>query len=236
MTSTRFAVACFIGLSIGHARAQSPRFDVIVRHGTVIDGSGNPRYDADIGVRNGFVMAIGDLAAATAATEINARGLFVTPGFINIHSHASPDALPTAVNMLTQGVTTEIFNADGNGPLDIAQQMSALAAPGLALNIGGYIGFNAAWQSVNGNTDKRPTPAEIDRMRALIAKGLEQGAWGVSAGLDYKPGYFARTEEVIKIVEVARSARTNFTNHDRITPESNYSSKAGVAETVAIGQ
>ena len=236
MTSTRLAVACLIGLSIGHAQAQSPRFDVIVRHGTVIDGSGNPRYDADIGVRNGFIMAIGDLAAATAATEINARGLFVTPGFINIHSHASPDALPTAVNMLTQGVTTEIFNADGNGPLDIAQQMSALAAPGLALNIGGYIGFNAAWQSVNGNTDKRPTPAEIDRMRALIAKGLEQGAWGVSAGLDYKPGYFARTEEVIKIVEVARSARTNFTNHDRITPESNYSSKAGVAETVAIGQ
>lgn len=236
MTSTRLAVACFIGLSIGHAQAQSPRFDVIVRHGTVIDGSGNPRYDADIGVRSGFIMAIGDLAAATAATEINARGLFVTPGFINIHSHASPDALPTAVNMLTQGVTTEIFNADGNGPLDIAQQMSALAAPGLALNIGGYIGFNAAWQSVNGNTDKRPTPAEIDRMRALIAKGLEQGAWGVSAGLDYKPGYFARTEEVIKIVEVARSARTNFTNHDRITPESNYSSKAGVAETVAIGQ
>ena len=236
MTSTRLAVACLIGLSIGHAQAQSPRFDVIVRHGTVIDGSGNPRYDADIGVRNGFIMAIGDLAAATAATEINARGLFVTPGFITIHSHASPDALPTAVNMLTQGVTTEIFNADGNGPLDIAQQMSALAAPGLALNIGGYIGFNSAWQSVNGNADQRPTPAEIDRMRALLATGLEQGAWGVSAGLDYKPGYFARTEEVIKIVEVARSARTNFTNHDRITPESNYSSKAGVAETVAIGQ
>ena len=236
MTSTRLAVACLIGLSISHAQAQSPRFDVIVRHGTVIDGSGNPRYDADIGVRNGFIMAIGDLAAATAATEINARGLFVTPGFINIHSHASPDALPTAVNMLTQGVTTEIFNADGNGPLDIAQQMSALAAPGLALNIGGYIGFNSAWQSVNGNADQRPTPAEIDQMRALIATGLEQGAWGVSAGLDYKPGYFARTEEVIKIVEVARSARTNFTNHDRITPESNYSSKAGVAETVAIGQ
>ena len=162
--------------------------------------------------------------------------MFVTPGFINIHSHASPDALPTAVNMLTQGVTTEIFNADGNGPLDIAQQMATLAAPGLAVNIGGYIGFNSAWQSVNGTADKRPTPAEIDQMRGLIAKGLEQGAWGVSAGLDYKPGYFARTEEVIKVVDVARSARTNFTNHDRITPESNYSSKVGVAETVAIGQ
>lgn len=236
MNLTRIALACLVCVSAGHAQAPSPDFDIVIRHGTVIDGSGNPRYDADIGIRNGFILAIGDLAAATAATEIEARGLFVTPGFINIHSHASPDALSTAVNMLTQGVTTEIFNADGNGPLDIAQQMNTLAAPGIAVNIGGYIGFNAAWQTVNGDADKRPVPEEIARMRALIAKGLEDGAWGVSAGLDYKPGYFARTEEVIKIVDVARTARTNFTNHDRITPESNYSSKVGVAETVAIGQ
>jgi N-acyl-D-aspartate/D-glutamate deacylase len=160
----------------------------------------------------------------------------VTPGFINIHSHASPDALPSAVNMLTQGVTTEIFNADGAGPVDIARQMNALAAPGLGVNIGGYIGFNTIWQTVVGNTDRRPTPDETERMRALIAAGLEQGAWGVSAGLDYKPGYFARTEEVIGVVNAARAARTNFTNHDRITPESNYSSKVGIDETIAIGQ
>lgn len=236
MIRSRLAILCLLGWSIVDLGAQPPGFDVVIRHGTVLDGSGNPRYDADLGIRNGFVVAIGDLTAASGAAEIEARGLFVTPGFINIHSHASPDALPTAVNMLTQGVTTEIFNADGNGPLDLAQQMAALAAPGLAVNIGGYIGFNAVWQSINGSADKRPTPSEIDQMRALIAKGLEQGAWGVSAGLDYKPGYFARTEEVIKIVDVARPARTNFTNHDRITPESNYSSKVGVTETVAIGQ
>ena len=236
MTPLRIALTCLACVAVGHGQAPPPTYDVIVRHGTVLDGSGNPRYDADIGVRNGVIIAIGDLSAATGATEIEAHGLFVTPGFINIHSHASPDALPTAVNMLTQGVTTEIFNADGNGPLDIGQQMSTLAAGGLAVNIGGYIGFNSAWQTVNGSADKRPTPTEIDQMRALIAKGLEQGAWGVSAGLDYKPGYFARTEEVIKVVGVARQARTNFTNHDRITPESNYSSKVGVAETVAIGQ
>ncbi len=236
MNAIRIALASLVLVAAGHAQSPSPAFDTIVRHGTVIDGSGNPRYEADLAVRNGFIVAIGDLASATAATEIEARGLFVTPGFINIHSHASAAALPTAVNMLTQGVTTEIFNADGNGPLDLAQQMSTLAGAGLAVNIGGYIGFNAAWQSVNGNADKRPTPGEIDQMRALIAKGLAEGAWGVSAGLDYKPGYFARTEEVIRIVDVARPARTNFTNHDRITPESNYSSKVGVTETVAIGQ
>lgn len=216
--------------------AQAPAFDTIIRGGTVIDGSGNPRFTADVGIRNGFIVAVGDLAAGIATETIDAKGLVVAPGFINIHSHASADALPTAVNMLTQGVTTEIFNADGNGPLDVAGQMAKLSAPGLALNIGGYIGFNAIWQTVVGNADRRPTPDEIQRMRGMISAGLEQGAWGVSAGLDYKPGYFAKTEEVIRIVDVARHARTNFTNHDRITPESNFSSKVGISETLAIGE
>jgi N-acyl-D-aspartate/D-glutamate deacylase len=216
--------------------AQSQSFDIVIRNGTVIDGSGNPRFDADVGIRNGFIAAVGDLAQATATTQIDARGLFVTPGFINIHSHASADALPTAVNMLTQGVTSEIFNADGAGPLDLAQQLNTLAVSGLAVNIGGYIGFNSAWTAVVGNADRRPSADEIQRMRAMIATGLSQGAWGVSAGLDYKPAYFARTEDVITIVDVARPSRTNFTNHDRVTPESNFSSKAGITETLVIGQ
>jgi N-acyl-D-amino-acid deacylase len=226
----------FVLLLAGAAlHGQGQPFDLIIRNGTVIDGSGNPRFDGDVAIRNGFIMAVGDLGSATAAKQIDARGMFVTPGFINIHSHAAAEGLPTAVNMLTQGVTTEIFNADGNGPLDLAQQMHTLAAAGLAVNIGGYIGFNAAWSTVVGNADRRPSPEEIQRMRGLIAAGLGAGAWGVSAGLDYKPGYFARTEEVIQVVDVARPYRTNFTNHDRITPESNYSSKAGVSETMAIG-
>lgn len=215
---------------------QSAPYDIVIRHGTVIDGSGTPRFDADIGIRNGFIVAIGNLAGAAAISEFEAKGLFVAPGFINIHSHASPDALSTAVNMLTQGVTTEIFNADGSGAVDLTQQLQAVAKSGLAVNLGGYIGFNTVWQTVVGTTDRRPTSAEIDRMRGMIASGLDQGAWGVSAGLDYKPGYFAKTEEVVRIVEVAREARTNFTNHDRVTPESNFSSKAGITETLAIGE
>ena len=105
------AALALVGITV-HGQAES--FDIIIRDGTVIDGSGNPRYDADVGIKGGFILAIGDLDGATAATQIDALGLFVTPGFINIHSHAAANALPTAVNMLTQGVTTEIVNSDGS--------------------------------------------------------------------------------------------------------------------------
>ena len=223
-------------LGVAFAPAQPAKFDAIIRNGTILDGSGNPRFEADIAIRSGLVVEVGKLPAAIAAEEIDAKGMFVAPGFINIHSHASPDALATAVNMLTQGVTTEIFNADGSGAVDLAAQLTRVSAPGLAVNLGGYIGFNAVWQNVVGSADRRPTPEETERMRSMISAGLDQGAWGVSAGLDYKPGYYARTEEVIKVVDVAKSARTNFTNHDRVTPESHFSSKAGIDETVAIGE
>jgi N-acyl-D-amino-acid deacylase len=232
----RVFVAAVCASTLSAQQPSEPRFDLIIRHGTVFDGSGFGRYRADVAISNGFIARVGDLADARAATEIDASGLYVAPGFINIHSHASVDALPTAENMLTQGVTTEILNPDGGGGVDLTQQLARASAAGLALNIGAYIGFNSVWTQVMGPADRRASPEEIDRMRALVVKGLEAGAWGVSAGLDYKPAYYAQVEEVIRVVEPAGRWRTNFPNHDRLTPESNYSSKAGVAETIAIGE
>jgi N-acyl-D-aspartate/D-glutamate deacylase len=216
--------------------AQAPAYDVILRHGTIVDGSGLPRYRADVGIADGSIARIGDLSGAHAALELDADGLIVAPGFINTHSHATPEGLPTAANMLTQGVTTEILNADGSGPLDIREQLNDAAGRGLAVNVGANIGFNTVWATVVGSADRRATADEIARMRTLIVDGLVHGAWGVSAGLDYKPAYFAQGEEVIRIVEAARPWRTNFTNHDRVTPESGYSSRAGMVETIAIGE
>ncbi len=211
------------------------RFDLIIRGGTVVDGTGAPRYRADVAIAGGSIARVGDLGDARAEREIDARGLFVAPGFINIHSHATPDGLVTARNVLTQGVTTEILNADGSGPLDLGAQLASATERGLAVNIGANIGFNSVWTQVVGQTDRRPTAAEVERMRGLVAAGLTAGAWGVSAGLDYKPAYFAQTEDVVRVVDVARSSRTYFANHDRVTPESGFSSLAGMAETIDIG-
>jgi N-acyl-D-amino-acid deacylase len=235
----RVAALAMVLVSCAGVRAflgqQGPAFELIVRHGTVVDGTGAPRYRADVAIANGFVARVGDLSTDRAAVELDATGLYVAPGFINIHSHAAPDALPTAENMLTQGVTTEIVNPDGGGFTDLTQQLADASRNGLAVNLGAYIGFNSVWSTVVGDADRRPTAADIAKMRAMIVNGLDHGAWGVSAGLDYKPAYYAQLEDVVRVVEPAAIWRTNFPNHDRLTPESNFSSHAGVSETIAIG-
>jgi N-acyl-D-aspartate/D-glutamate deacylase len=219
--------------------APSPRvtpFDVILRGGSVLDGTGRPAYRADVGVARSRIAKIGDLSRDSGATVVDVSGLVVAPGFINIHSHASPAALPTAANMLKQGVTTEILNPDGSGPLDIAAQLAAAESTSPAVNVGAYAPFNSAWASVVGNTDRRPTADQITQITALVQRGLEAGAWGVSAGLDYKPAYYAKTDEVIATLSPLRGWRTNFPNHDRLTPEAGFSSLAAMRETIEIGE
>ena len=222
-----------IGASV-FTQSQPAAYDVILRGGTIYDGTGGRPYTADVAVINGRIAAIGNLADRRADAELDVRRLYVAPGFINIHSHPIQDGLTRAYNMLTQGVTTEIVNPDGGGPLEIAAQLARVSAAGLALNLGAYVGFNSAWSRVVGTTNRRPTADEIEQMRELLLRGLQDGAWGVSSGLDYKPAYFAQIEDVVRVVSVAAPWRTNFTNHDRITPESNFSSRTGVAETLTI--
>ncbi|GAB5552362.1 MAG: D-aminoacylase [Saprospiraceae bacterium] len=212
------------------------QYDIILRNGTIVDGSGQAAYVGDVGIRGEQIAALGKLGNATSEQEIDLSDLVIAPGFINIHSHAQVEALPTAVNMLSQGVTTEIMNADGRSPLDIRQQMKSLDSAGLALNIGGMIGFNSVWGETVGTEDKRPTEAQIKLMQAQIKQGLEDGAWGVSAGLDYVPGYYAKTSEVINVLKPFKDWKLVFSNHDRLTPESNFSSIAGMSETIEIGE
>jgi N-acyl-D-aspartate/D-glutamate deacylase len=213
-----------------------PAYDLVIRNGTVVDGSGNPRFEGDIAVAGGAIVAVGELGTVKGREELDATGLVVAPGFINIHSHAVPGDLPTAVNMLSQGVTSEIINADGGGPIDLGTQLNSLASGGLALNVGMMIGFNSVWREVVGLEERRPSASEIQAMQSLILSGLQSGAWGVSAGLDYVPGYYATTEEVIEILSPFSDWGVVFANHDRLTPESNFSSIAGMSETLAIGE
>ena len=206
----------------------------MLRGGKVFDGTGLPGVVADVAVRDGHIAAIGDLSRDTGRTEISARGLVVAPGFINIHGHPQADAAATARNMLFQGVTTEIGNADGLGSIDLTAQLRDMASHGLATNLGLYIGFNAAWSATVGPSDRRATDDEIRVMRNVMSTGLESGAWGISAGLDYKPAYFAPRDQVVAVVSAGSRWRTNFPNHERLTPESGYSGLTGIRETIEI--
>ena len=202
----------------------------------MIDGTGRAAFHADIGIAGSRIAKIGNLSGDSATTVIDASGLVVAPGFINIHSHAVPAGLPKAANMLRQGVTTEIVNSDGGGPLDITRGLFAAESASLAVNVGAYAPFNSAWARVVGNTDRRPTTEEITQVTALLETALEAGAWGVSAGLDYKPAYYATTAEVVAALTPLRGWRTNFTNHDRLTPETGFSSLVAMQETIEIGE
>ncbi len=231
--SRLIGIVVFLLLS---ACSEEPAYDLILRGGTIVDGSGGPAYVGDVAIRGEAIAAIGDLATVRAREEIDLTGLVVAPGFVNIHSHAEADGLPSAVNMLSQGVTTEIINADGAGPVAIAQQLGQLGRAGLALNVGAMIGFNSVWREVVGLDDIRPSATQIESMQSLLAQGIQDGAWGVSAGLDYVPGYYARTEEVIDVLQPLAGRRLVFANHDRVTPESGFSSIAGMRETIEIGE
>lgn len=211
-------------------------YDLILRGGTIVDGSGAESYQGDVAINGDQIAAIGQLSSISGLTEIDVSGLVVAPGFVNIHSHDRGNALSTAINMISQGITTEIMNSDGSSPTDINEQFDSYMQNGLALNVGGFIGFNSVWFEVVGSENVRPTQNQINQMQDIIRGGLEAGAWGVSGGLDYVPGYYATTEEVIQVLEPFAAWNVVFANHDRVTPESGYSSIAGMTETIIIGE
>lgn len=227
------AIACALLLLPGAAAPPAPaRYDLVISGGMVLDGSGGPMRRADIGVRGDRIVAVGDLSNAAAGRRIDARDRYVTPGFVSVHDHSEAGQMATPIGLLSQGITTAIGNPDGFGPTDILAPLRGIR-PGI--NYGGYIGFNAVWGAVMGAEDLRPTRAQIGRMRDLVEAGLAAGAYGVSAGLDYKPGFFATTDEVVEVVSAGRSWRTDFPNHDRIFAGNGFSSLAGQDETIRIG-
>ena len=203
------------------AQDQGP-FDVLIRGGHVIDGSGNPWFSADVAIRGDRIVAVGKLTGATATRIIDARGKVVTPGFIDLHSHASEgleseDARRrVAPNLVTQGVTTVVINPDGGGPISISGQRATLERLGIGLNAILMVPHNTVRREVLGEDHMRTaTPAEIDRMRALVRQGMEDGAFGLTAGLEYVPGIWSDTDELVALVEEIIPYDGFYNQHER---------------------
>jgi len=213
-------VVLAVGLSL-QAVPASP-FDILILNGRVHDGAGNPSIRADVGIRGDRIAAVGALAGAAATTTIDAAGRVVAPGFIDVHSHAldaiTNPQLREARPLLAQGVTTVVGNPDGGGPLDLAEQAARLAADGgIGVNAALLIGHATVRRAVIGAANRQPTTEELEKMRGLVRTAREAGAFGLSSGLFYTPGRFAKTEEVIVL---AREAGGVYTSHLR--DEGNY--------------
>jgi N-acyl-D-amino-acid deacylase len=210
------------------ASGQQQRYDLIIRNGRVLDGTGNPWFPADIGVRDGRIVTVGSLTGATATRVIDATGRYVAPGFIDIHSHADDGSSPrggfrdadprirSAPNLVSQGITTVVVNHDGRSPLPIAEQRALLEKNGIGTNAMLLVGHGTVRSRVMGQDVRRTaTPDEIARMRALVREALQQGAVGLSAGLEYAPGRWSTTAEVTELARELPAVGGVYISHER---------------------
>jgi len=185
-------------------------YDLLIRNGRVLDGTGNPWFPADVGVRGDRIAALGDLSRATATDTIDAAGKFVTPGFIGLHEHIERGILQgrgQVPNYLTQGFTTAVINADGHaGIWPLRAQRDSLRKLGHALNLVPMVGHGAVRGKVMGSRPeevmREATPEEIRRMQTLVREGMEDGAFGLSTGLEYTPMRYSTTDELVALADV----------------------------------
>jgi N-acyl-D-amino-acid deacylase len=190
--------------------------DVIIRHGRVVDGSGNPAFFADMGVKDGRIVAIGRVVGQ-AKTEINASGLIVAPGFIDVHTHADDIAdMPRAENFVRMGVTTIVAGNCGNSTLNVAKLFHDVEHTNVAVNVATLVGHNSVREKAMGGSFDRPTtPQELAKMKALVEKAMKDGAVGLSTGLIYQPGVFAQTDEIVELAKVIAPYDGIYTSHMR---------------------
>jgi N-acyl-D-amino-acid deacylase len=222
------------------AGAQQPEFDVVIRNGRVMDGSGNPWRRLDVGIRGDRIVAVGRLEDAAAARTIDADDRLVTPGFIDVHSHAGEGLTHAELRqgrpLIAQGITTIIANPDGGGPVDLARQRDEFERGGIGPNVALLIGHGSVRRAVMGGADRAPSGEELARMRALVRTAMEQGAYGLSSGLFYTPGSFAETEEVIALAREAAALGGVYTSHIRDEGDYNIGVVAAVQEVIRIAE
>lgn len=214
----------------------SPEFDVVIRNGTVYDGSGQPGQQVDIGIKADTIAAIGDLKKASARKKVNAKGLAVAPGFINMLSWANNSLITDGRGMsdIKQGVTLEVFGEGSSpGPIPpsqlaemeeegreirwrtLGEYFDFMEKKGISPNIASFLGATTLRISTVGYEDRAATPEELDSMRLLTRQAMEEGAMGIGSSLIYAPAFYADTEELIEISKVAAAYGGSYISHMR---------------------
>ena len=207
---------------------QAQTFDLLIRNARIYDGTGNPWVPGDVGVRGGRIVAVGSIGDATATRVIDAAGKVLAPGFIDIHSHADDGSSPrggfrdpnpairSAPNLVSQGITTVVVNQDGRSPWPVAEQRALIEKNGIGPNTMLLVGHGAVRSQVMGRDTRRPaTDEEVVKMRALVRQALQEGAVGMSAGLEYEPGRWSTTAEVVELAKELPAFGGVYISHER---------------------
>ena len=229
--ATAIATACTKSAAPVPAR---PGF--LITNANVIDGSGSPARRASVRVEGDRIAAVGELATRSGETVVDAHGLTLAPGFIDTHSHADDDLFehPEALAVVSQGITTIIGGQDGGSPIPLARYLDSLQKSPGAVNVGMYVGHGSIRDSVMGEDFKRvATPAEVDRMKAMLASEMQAGAIGLSSGLEYDPGIYSDPSEVIALAKVAASFGGRYISHIR---SEDYAFWKAIDEIITIGR
>lgn len=215
-------------------------FELLIRNGHVVDGTGNAWYAADVGIREGKIAAIGRLTEKTAARTIDAKGLIVAPGFIDIHNHSDTTVLAdgNAESMIRQGVTSMILGEGGSAAPSkrwptFSDYYGDLKKRGVSTNIGSYVGSGTIWSMVHGDKAGPPTAAEVDKMRAVVREAMETGALGVASSLSGPPGNWIDTDTMVAMCEVAGQYGGIYSTHNRNEGTEVFNS---VNEAIEIGR
>jgi N-acyl-D-aspartate/D-glutamate deacylase len=224
--------------------APTPAFaqnvDLILRGGSVIDGSGSPAVKADVGISGDRIVFVGSSAGRTAKRMVDVTGLVITPGFIDPHTHTAGDLSDPkrAQNApyLMQGVTTVATGNDGDSPAATGATLAKWTQQGIGTNAVLFIGQGTVRRQVMNMSDAAPTSAQMDKMRALVEKAMNEGAIGLSTGLYYAPGSYSTTEEVIELAKVAAQHGGIYDTHVRDESSYTIGLLGSVRETIRIGR
>lgn len=230
--------------AVASAQAASAPADFIITGGTVYTGADQPPTQVDVVVAGDRIVYVGANAAAryTAKRTVDATGKIVSPGFIDGHAHPgsflnSPDAKQRAnYPWLYQGSTTLMIGVDGGGTYEISDMAAKYGKDGIGSNVAPFVGFGPVRVAVLKNDNRDPTPAELEQEKALVARGMCQGAWGLSTGLYYAPQTFAKTEEVIEVAKEAAKRGGIYDTHQRDESTYTVGVMASVAEVLRIGR
>ena len=202
------------------AKKEAGKFDILITNGNIVDGTGNPGYSGDIGITGDTIVEIGDLSGKAADKTIDAQGMVVSPGFIDMHTHCDsglgqPET-KSNLNYITQGVTTAVTGNCGiSVSLEVAETKSKWEQQGIGTNAVLQIGHGTIREAVMGLEPREATDEEIEKMQAILRQAMEEGAWGMSTGFEYVPGLYANIEEVIALSKVVSEFGGIYSTHKR---------------------